>query len=40
MRKVIVSTYATLDGEVDDLREWTVPYDDAGPQTIARWFWK
>ena len=30
MRKVIVSTYATLDGKVDDLREWTVAYDDAG----------
>ena len=30
MRKVIVSTYATLDGRVDDLPEWTVPYDDAG----------
>jgi len=30
MRKLIVSTYATLDGRVDDLREWTVSYDDAG----------
>ena len=29
MRKVIVSTYATLDGRVDDLSEWTVPYHDA-----------
>lgn len=28
MRKVIVSTYATLDGKVDDLQDWVVPYDD------------
>src|SRR6516164_2761215 len=28
MRKVIVSTYETLDGRVDDLPEWTVRYDD------------
>jgi dihydrofolate reductase len=28
MRKVIVSTYVTLDGRVDDLRAWAVPYDD------------
>jgi len=27
MRKVIVSTYATLDGRVDELQEWTAPYD-------------
>lgn len=30
MRKVIVSTYATLDGRVDDIREWAVPYNDDG----------
>ena len=28
MRKVIVSTYVTLDGKVDDLPDWVVPYDD------------
>ena len=27
MRNVIVSTYATLDGRVDDLPEWTIPYN-------------
>jgi dihydrofolate reductase len=27
MRKVIVSTYATLDGRVDELQDWTVPYN-------------
>jgi hypothetical protein len=25
MRKVIVSTYATLDGKVDGIRDWAVP---------------
>lgn len=30
MRKVIVSTYATLDGRVDDLQDWAPPYDDDG----------
>jgi dihydrofolate reductase len=30
MRKVIVSTYATLDGRVDEIRGWAVPYDDDG----------
>jgi dihydrofolate reductase len=30
MRKVIVSTYVTLDGRVDELRGWTVPYNDQG----------
>jgi dihydrofolate reductase len=30
MRKVIVSTYVTLDGRVDELRDWTVPYNDDG----------
>ena len=30
MRKVIVSTYVTLDGRVDAVREWAVPYDDDG----------
>ena len=29
MRKVIVSTYATLDGRVDEVKDWAVPYDDA-----------
>jgi dihydrofolate reductase len=28
MRKVIVSTYVTLDGRVDEIRDWAVPYDD------------
>jgi dihydrofolate reductase len=28
MRKVIVSTYATLDGRVDELQDWVVPWDD------------
>ncbi len=28
MRKVIVSTYMTLDGRVDELREWAVAYND------------
>jgi len=28
MRKLIVSTYATLDGRVDDLQDWVIPYDD------------
>lgn len=30
MRKVIVSTYVTLDGRVDEIRDWAVPYDDDG----------
>ena len=28
MRKVIVSTYATLDGRVDEVQDWAPPYDD------------
>jgi dihydrofolate reductase len=28
MRKVIVSTYMTLDGRVDELQDWVVPWDD------------
>jgi dihydrofolate reductase len=27
MRKVIASTYMTLDGRVDELQEWAAPYD-------------
>jgi dihydrofolate reductase len=27
MRKVIASTYVTLDGRVDELQEWAAPYD-------------
>jgi dihydrofolate reductase len=27
MRKVIVSTYSTLDGRVDELQDWTLPYN-------------
>jgi dihydrofolate reductase len=27
VRKVIVSTYATLDGRVDELQDWTIPYN-------------
>ena len=30
MRKLIVSSYVTLDGRVDDIRGWALPYDDAG----------
>ncbi|MEP6955169.1 MAG: dihydrofolate reductase family protein [Solirubrobacteraceae bacterium] len=30
MRKVIVSTYVTLDGRVDNVQDWAVPYDDDG----------
>jgi dihydrofolate reductase len=30
MRKLIVSTYATLDGRVDEIRDWAVPYNDDG----------
>ena len=30
MRNVIVSTYMTLDGKIDGVREWAVPYNDAG----------
>lgn len=30
MRDLIVSTYATLDGRVDDLREWVLPHDHPG----------
>ena len=28
MRKVIVSTYMTLDGRVDEIRDWAVGYND------------
>jgi dihydrofolate reductase len=28
MRKLVVSTYATLDGRVDELQEWVIPYND------------
>jgi dihydrofolate reductase len=28
MRKLIVSTYATLDGRVDELQNWVVPWND------------
>jgi len=27
MRKLVVSTYATLDGRVDELQDWVIPYD-------------
>jgi dihydrofolate reductase len=30
MRKVIVSTYMTLDGRVDEIQNWAVPYNDDG----------
>jgi dihydrofolate reductase len=30
MRKLIVSTYTTLDGKVDELQDWALPYDDDG----------
>jgi dihydrofolate reductase len=30
MRNVIVSTYATLDGRVDELQDWVVPWNDDG----------
>jgi dihydrofolate reductase len=28
MRKLIVSTYATLDGRMEELRDWVIPYND------------
>jgi dihydrofolate reductase len=28
MRKLIVSTNVTLDGRVDEIRDWALPYDD------------
>jgi dihydrofolate reductase len=28
MRKLVVSTYATLDGRVDELQDWVIPYND------------
>jgi dihydrofolate reductase len=28
MRKLVVSTYATLDGRVDQLQDWVIPYND------------
>ena len=28
MRKLIVSTYMTLDGRVDEIRDWAVPFDN------------
>jgi dihydrofolate reductase len=31
MRRVIVSTYMTLDGRVDELQDWVVPWDDDEP---------
>jgi dihydrofolate reductase len=34
MRKVIVSTYMTLDGRVDEIRDWALPYDDGA---VARY---
>lgn len=30
MRKLIVSNYMTLDGRVDEVRDWAIPYDDEG----------
>src|SRR6478735_2409387 len=30
MRNVIVSTYMTLDGKIDGVRDWAVPYNDDG----------
>ena len=30
MRRVIVSTYMTMDGRVDETQDWVVPYDDDG----------
>ena len=30
MRKLIVSTYVTLDGKVDAIREWALPANDPG----------
>jgi dihydrofolate reductase len=30
MRKVIASTYTTLDGRADEVQDWAVPYDDDG----------
>lgn len=33
MRTLIVSTYLTLDGKPDDIREWALPYND--PEAAA-----
>ncbi|MFI6316912.1 dihydrofolate reductase family protein [Nonomuraea sp. NPDC050556] len=30
MRNLIVSTYMTLDGKVDDIRDWALPFNDEG----------
>ena len=30
MRKLIVSNYVSLDGRVDDLQDWAIPFDDDG----------
>ena len=38
MRKVIVSTYVTLDGRVDEVQDWVVPYDDDGRPSITPTF--
>jgi dihydrofolate reductase len=35
MRRIIASTYTTLDGFIDDPHEWALPYNDEGAQQYA-----
>jgi dihydrofolate reductase len=35
MRRIIASTYTTLDGFIDNPHEWSLPYNDPGAQQYA-----
>ena len=35
MRKLIVSNYVSLDGRVDDVQDWAIPFDDDGPSSTT-----
>ena len=35
MRRIIASTYTTIDGFIDNPHEWSLPYNDAGAQQHA-----
>ena len=35
MRKIVVSTYATLDGFIDNPHEWSLQYSDEQTQNYA-----
>jgi dihydrofolate reductase len=35
MRRIIASTYSTLDGFIDNPHEWSLPYNDASAQQYA-----